>query len=139
MPIHVEITSQDRTVYSGEADIVVVPGSAGEMGILPHHSPLLSTLKFGLIKVRSKGVEEVFTVAGGIVEVLPDQVNILADAAENIEEIDIQRAEAARKRAEELLEKGIPQDTDSYLALQAALRRSTLRIDAVRKFKKNIH
>lgn len=138
MPIHVEITSQDRSVYSGEADIVVVPGSAGEMGILPHHSPLLSTLKFGLIKVRSKGVEEIFTVAGGIVEVLPDQVTILADAAENIEEIDIQRAETARKKAEELLQNAVPQDTDSYLALQAALRRSNLRIDAVRKFKKNM-
>jgi F-type H+-transporting ATPase subunit epsilon len=139
MPIHVEITSQDRSVYSGEADIVVVPGSAGEMGILPNHSPLLSTLKFGLIKVRSKGVEQIFTVAGGIVEVQPDQVTILADSAENIEEIDIQRAEAARKRAEELLERGVPQDTDSYLALQNALRRSNLRIDAVRKFKKNLH
>jgi F-type H+-transporting ATPase subunit epsilon len=139
MPIHVEITSQDRSVYSGEADIVVVPGSAGEMGILPNHSPLLSTLKFGLIKVRSKGVEQIFTVAGGIVEVQPDQVTILADSAENIEEIDIQRAEAARKRAEELLERGVPQDTDAYLTLQAALRRSNLRIDAVRKFKKNVH
>jgi F-type H+-transporting ATPase subunit epsilon len=81
----------------------------------------------------------VFTVAGGVVEVQPDQVTILADAAENIEEIDLQRAEAARKRAEELLEKGVPQDTDSYLALQAALRRSNLRIDAARKFKKNMH
>ncbi len=137
MPIHVEITSQDRSVYSGEADIVVVPGSAGEMGILPHHSPLLSTLKYGVIKVRSKESEQVFTVAGGIVEVQPDQVTILADAAENVLEIDIHRAEAARKKAEELLAKAIPQDTDTYLSLQAALRRSNLRLDAVKKFKKD--
>ncbi len=137
MTIHVEITSQDRTVYSGEADIVVVPGSAGEMGILPHHSPLLSTLKFGVIKVRSKEGEQIFTVAGGIVEVQPDQVTILADAAENVLEIDIHRAEEARKRAEELLSKVIPQDTDTYLSLQAALRRSNLRLDAVKKFKKD--
>jgi F-type H+-transporting ATPase subunit epsilon len=137
MPIHVEITSQDRSVYSGEADIVVVPGTLGEMGILPHHSPLLSTLKFGLIKVRYKGEEKVFTVAGGIVEVQPDQVTILADSAENIEEIDIERAESAKLRAEEMLQKVIPQDTDTYLTLQSALRRSNLRLETVRKYRKD--
>jgi F-type H+-transporting ATPase subunit epsilon len=136
MPIHVEITSQDRSVYSGEADIVVVPGTLGEMGILPHHSPLLSTMKFGLIKVRYKGEEKVFTVAGGIVEVQPDQVTILADSAENVEEIDISRAESAKQRAEELLQKVIPQDTDTYLTLQSALRRSNLRLETVRKYRK---
>jgi F-type H+-transporting ATPase subunit epsilon len=139
MPIHVIITSQDRSVFTGEADIVVVPGTLGEMGILPNHSPLLSTLKFGLIKVRYKGDEKVFTVAGGIVEVQPDQVTILADSAENVEEIDISRAEAAKKRAEELLQKAIPQDTDTYLSLQAALRRSNLRLDSVRKYRKDKH
>ena len=139
MPIHVVITSQDRSVFTGEADIVVVPGTLGEMGILPNHSPLLSTLKFGLIKVRYKGEENVFTVAGGIVEVQPDQVTILADSAENVEEIDISRAEAARKRVEELLQKAIPQDTDTYLSLQAALRRSNLRLDSVRKYRKDKH
>jgi F-type H+-transporting ATPase subunit epsilon len=137
MPIHVEITSQDRSVFSGEADIVVVPGTLGEMGILPHHSPLLSTLKFGLIKVRYKGEEKVFTVAGGIVEVQPDQVTILADSAENIEEIDIERAESAKQRAEEMLQKVIPQDTDTYLTLQSALRRSNLRLETVRKYRKD--
>jgi F-type H+-transporting ATPase subunit epsilon len=137
MPIHVEITSQDRSVFSGEADIVVVPGTLGEMGILPHHSPLLSTLKYGLIKVRYKGEEKVFTVAGGIVEVQPDQVTILADSAENIEEIDIERAESAKKRAEEMLQKVIPQDTDTYLTLQSALRRSNLRLETVRKYRKD--
>jgi F-type H+-transporting ATPase subunit epsilon len=139
MPIHVVITSQDRSVFTGEADIVVVPGTLGEMGILPNHSPLLSTLKFGLIKVRFKGDEKVFTVAGGIVEVQPDQVTILADSAENVEEIDISRAEAAKKRAEESLQKAIPQDTDTYLSLQAALRRSNLRLDSVRKYRKDKH
>lgn len=139
MPIHVVITSQDRSVFTGEADIVVVPGTLGEMGILPNHSPLLSTLKYGLIKVRYKGDEKIFTVAGGIVEVQPDQVTILADSAENVEEIDISRAEAAKKRAEELLQKAIPQDTDTYLSLQAALRRSNLRLDSVRKYRRDKH
>lgn len=138
MPIRCEIVSQDRMVYAGEADMVILPGTAGEMGILPNHAPLLTTLKFGIIKVRSGNQEEVFTVAGGIAEVQPDIITILADAAENVAEIDIARAEAARKRAEELLAKGPPPDTDTYLAIEAALRRSNLRLDAVRRYGKGI-
>jgi F-type H+-transporting ATPase subunit epsilon len=123
-------------VFEGDVDIVVLPGSAGEMGILPHHAPLLTTLKYGVVKVRIKGKEEIFTVAGGVAEIQPDIVTVLADAAENIKEIDLDRAEAARKRAEEILEKGIPADTDTYLAVEAALRRSSLRLDAVRRYRK---
>lgn len=135
MPIRCEIVSQDRTVFEGDADIVVLPGADGEMGILPHHSPLLTTLKYGFIKVRQHGKEQVFTVAGGVAEVQPDIVTVLADAAENIDEIDEQRAEAARQRAQDALTKGLPQDTDAYLAIEAALRRSNLRLDAVRRFR----
>ncbi|MGB7876514.1 MAG: ATP synthase F1 subunit epsilon [Anaerolineales bacterium] len=136
MPIRCEIVSQDRMVFEGDVDIVVLPGSAGEMGILPHHAPLLTTLKYGIIKVRTKDKEEIFTVAGGVAEIQPDIVTVLADAAENIREIDLDRAEAARKRAEEMLEKGIPADTDTYLAVEAALRRSNLRLDALRRYRK---
>jgi F-type H+-transporting ATPase subunit epsilon len=135
MPIRVEIVSQDRMVYEGDAEVVVVPGVAGEMGILPHHAPLLSTLKFGIIKVRTREAEEVFTVAGGVMEVQPDIVTILADAAENVQEIDIARAEAARSRAEQMLRQGPPPDTDAYLAMEAALRRSNLRLEAARRFR----
>jgi len=123
-------------VFEGDVDIVVLPGSAGEMGILPHHAPLLTTLKYGVVKVRTKDKEEIFTVAGGVAEVQPDIVTVLADAAENIREIDLGRAEAARRRAEEMLEKGLPADTDTYLAIEAALRRSNLRLDAVRRYRK---
>jgi len=136
MPIRCEIVSQDRMVFEGDVDIVVLPGSAGEMGILPHHAPLLTTLKYGVVKVRTKDKEEIFTVAGGVAEVQPDIVTVLADAAENIREIDLDRAEAARRRAEEMLEKGLPADTDTYLAIEAALRRSNLRLDAVRRYRK---
>jgi len=136
MPIRCEIVSQDRMVYAGNADMVILPGTAGEMGILPNHAPLLTTLKFGIIKVRSGDQEEIFTVAGGIAEIQPDIITILADAAENVAEIDIARAEAARKRAEELLAKGPPPDTDTYLAIEAALRKSNLRLDAVRRYGK---
>lgn len=136
MTIRCEIVSQDRMVFEGDVDIVVLPGSAGEMGILPHHAPLLTTLKYGFIKVRQHGQEQVFTVAGGVAEVQPQIVTILADASENIEEIDVKRAETARQRAQEALEKGAPVDTDAYLAIEAALRRSNLRLDAVKRFRK---
>jgi len=122
-------------VWEGDADIVVVPGVAGEMGILPNHAPLLSTLKFGILKVRSKDEEELFTIAGGVIEVQPDLITVLADSAENVAEIDVARAEDARKRAEEILKEGPPQDTDAYLKLEAALRRSNLRLEAVRRFR----
>jgi F-type H+-transporting ATPase subunit epsilon len=133
--IRCEIVSQDRQVFSGDADMVIVPGAAGEMGILPHHSPLLSTLQYGVVRVRYQGKEDIFTVAGGVVEVLPDCVTLMADAAENIADIDVARAEAARKRAENQMLKGPPHDSDTYLAIEAALRRSNLRLDAVRRFR----
>jgi len=135
MPIHCEIVSQDRKVFEGDADIVVLPGTDGEMGILPHHAPLLTTLKIGIIKVRSGGKEEIFTIAGGVAEVQPDVVTVLADAAENVQEIDVARAEAARKRAEEILAKGVPHDSDAYLKMEAALRKSNLRLDAVKRYR----
>ncbi len=139
MPIRCEIVSQDRMVYEGDVDIVIAPGIQGEMGILPNHAPLLTTLKYGFLKVRAQGREDVFTVAGGILEVTPRQVTVLADAAENVGEIDIARAQAARQRAEEMLKQGPPVDSDSYLAIEAALRRSTLRLEAVQRYRRGRH
>ena len=136
MPIRCEIVSQDRMVFEGDVDIIVVPGESGEMGILPNHAPLLSTLKYGILRVRTGGEEKVFTVAGGIIEVQPDMVTVLANSAENVAEIDVTRAEAAKRRAEEYLAEGPPPDTDSYLMMEAALRRSNLRLEAVHKYRK---
>jgi len=135
MPIRCEIVSQDRIVFEGEADIVILPGSEGEMGILPNHAPLLSTLNYGVMNVRIHGKDHYFTVAGGIVDVQPNRVVVLTDAAEDIEEIDIQRAEEAKRRAEEYLKAGPPPDTDEYLAIEAALKRSKLRLEAVKKYR----
>ena len=134
MPIRCEIVSQDREVFMGDADIVILPGELGEMGILPNHAPLLSTLRFGILTVRYQGNEEHFTIAGGVAEIQPDIITILADAAENVEEIDISRAADAKKRAEEMLAEGPPPDTDAYLAMEAALRRSNLRLEAVKRY-----
>jgi F-type H+-transporting ATPase subunit epsilon len=137
MTIRCEIVSQDRTVFQGDVDIVILPGAAGEMGILPHHAPVLAILKYGVIKIRINGKEELFTVAGGLAEVQPNIVTILADAAENVEEIDITRAQAAKKRAEEALAKVTPEDHDTYLRMEAALRRSNLRLDVARRYRKS--
>ncbi len=137
MPIRCEIVSQDRTVFQGDVDMVVLPGAAGEMGVLPHHAPVLTTLKYGVIKVRRAGKEEIFAVSGGVAEVQPDIITVLADAAENVEEIDVARAQFAKKRAEEILAKGLPKDTDVLLSVEAALRRSNLRLDVARRYKKN--
>lgn len=136
MPVRVEIVSQDRMVFEGDVDMVVVPGVSGDMGILPNHSPLLSTLRFGIVRVRRAGEEEIFTVAGGLIEVQPDLVTILADASEHVDEIDVARAEEARERARKALEEGPPPDTEAYLAMEAALRRSNLRLEAVRRYRR---
>ena len=136
MTIRCEIVSQDRTVFQGDVDIVVLPGAAGEMGILPHHAPVLAILKYGVIKIRRAGKEELFSVAGGVAEVQPEIVTVLADAAENVDEIDITRAKAAKKRAEDALSKLKPEDHDAYLRMEAALRRSNLRLDVARRYRK---
>lgn len=136
MPIRCEIVSQDRTLFQGDVDMVIAPGTEGEMGILPHHAPLLTTLDFGILRVRTGEREEAFAISGGFMEVRPEVVTVLADVGENVAEIDEARAEAARRQAEELLAKGPPPETDEYLALEAALRRSTLRLEAVRRYRR---
>ncbi|MHB8932495.1 MAG: ATP synthase F1 subunit epsilon [Bellilinea sp.] len=135
MPIHCEIVSQDRVVFQDDVDIVVVPGLEGVMGILPNHAPLLSTLQFGIVTVRKQGQEEYFTVAGGVVDVSGDEVIILANAAENVDEIKIQRAEAAKQRAETMLKDRAGGKVEDLESLQASLKRSTLRISAVQRYR----
>ena len=138
MTIRCEIVSQDRTVFQDDVDIVILPGAAGEMGILPNHAPVLTTLKFGVIKVRLQGKEELFAVAGGVAEVQPTIVTVLADAAENLEDIDILRAKAAKKRAEDALANLSPEsDRDVYFIMETALRRSNLRLEMVRRYRES--
>ena len=134
MPIKCDIVSQDKSLYEGPADMVLVPGSEGEMGILPDHAPLLTTLDLGVVRVKYQGQEEIFTIAGGVMEVRPELVTILADVGERLDQIDIDRAEAAKERAERFLKEGPAPDTDEYLRMEAALRRSQLRLEAVRRF-----
>lgn len=136
MPIRCDIVTQDRPLFSGEVDMIVAPGSEGVLGILPHHTPLLTTLSYGILVVKYASKEEAFTIAGGIMEVLPDEVTVLADVGERVEEIDVARAEAARARAEELLKMAPGEKTEAYLKAMTSLRRSQLRLEAAKKYRK---
>jgi F-type H+-transporting ATPase subunit epsilon len=136
MSIQCDIVSQDRMVFSGEAEMVLIPGSEGVMGILPNHTPALTTFNFGIITVITKTDRNYFTVAGGIAEVQPDLITVLADAAENVEELDESRAEKAKERAENLLNETSSADSKDLDALRFALRRSTFRLDAIKRFKR---
>jgi F-type H+-transporting ATPase subunit epsilon len=126
LTIKIDVVSAERMVYSDEVDIVVAPGVEGQLGILPHHAPLMTMLQPGELLLR-KGKDEVsLCIAGGFLEVRPDKVVVLAEAAERCEEIDMARAEAAKRRAEERL-MGRASAEDLAQA-QAALARAAARI-----------
>ena len=133
MPLQCDIITQERTVFSEQVDSVNLPGTEGRMGILPNHSPLLSTLDFGEVMVRKSGQEEYFAIGGGFVEVQPDHVIVLADSAEQADEIDIERAERARQQAEQVMREGVPEDPDRLAQIQASLMRAQIRIDVGRR------
>ena len=103
--LKVDIVTAERTVYSGEVEAIIAPGVEGQLGILPHHAPLMTILQAGELVVRKGGRDESLAISGGFLEVRPDRVIILADSAERAEEIDVARAEAAKKRAEERMVK----------------------------------
>ena len=133
MTLECVIVTQERTVFNGAVDAVNLPGTEGRLGILPHHTPLLTTLGFGEIVVRRQGQEEYFAIGGGLAEVQPTKVIVLADSAEHVEEIDISRAEAARQRALQLMAEGVPEDPDRYAQVRASLQRAEIRIDVARR------
>jgi F-type H+-transporting ATPase subunit epsilon len=124
-------------VFSGEAEMVLLPASEGVMGILPNHSPVLTTFNFGIITVITKKDRNYFTVAGGVAEVLPNLITVLADAAENVDELDESRAELAKERAEKILSETSIGDASELDALKSALKRSTFRLDAIKRFKRS--
>jgi F-type H+-transporting ATPase subunit epsilon len=125
--IKLDIVTAERVVFSGDVDEVIAPGVEGQLGILPHHAPLMTMLRAGELVARTGGKDEILAISGGFLEVRPDRVIILADAAERAEEIDITRAETAKKRAEERLRdrKAIGLD---QAAAEAALKRALARL-----------
>lgn len=102
--LRVSIVTATGSIFSGDADMVVAPGGDGQLGILPHHAPLLTTLKIGALHIRRRGNEETIFIGGGFMEVYQDTVTILADDAEHADDIDEARAQEARRHAEQLLE-----------------------------------
>ena len=126
MAIKLDIVTAERVVYSEEVDLVVAPGIEGQMGILPHHAPLMTALQVGELLVRKAGEEFSLAISGGFLEVRPDRVIVLADSAERSEEIDLARAEEAKRRAEERLSH--PTTEIDVARAEAALRRSLIRL-----------
>ena len=127
MPLRLDIVTAEREVLREEGlDIVVAPGSEGQLGILPQHAPLMTMLEPGELRARRGTEETVLAISGGFLEVRDDVVTILADTAEQAEEIDVERAQAARARAEAMLRER-PPELD-IAVIQASLRRSMLRI-----------
>ena len=129
MPLQLEIVTPEKQAYADEVDSVVLPGTEGELGVLPHHAPLVSTLGIGELRIRKGGVEESFAIVGGFLQVLPDKVVVMAETADMASEIDIEKAQEARREAERALETGYHEGADlatARAALQAALLRERL-------------
>jgi F-type H+-transporting ATPase subunit epsilon len=130
--IKFEITTPERVVFSDEVDEIILPTMNGEIGVLPHHIPLVSILVPGEVRIK-KGNEVIYlAVSGGFIQVRPDKVVVLADTADREEEIDEQAAEEARQRAKKLLEE---QRTDSaeFAAISAQLEKELARLKVVRR------
>jgi F-type H+-transporting ATPase subunit epsilon len=131
--IRCEVVTAERTVFEDHVDMVIAPGIQGQLGILPHHAPLMTSLTFGELILHREGQEDEFiAIGGGFMEVGPEHVTILADSAERAGEIDEARAEEARARAEELMAQKRREDVD-FARAEAALRRSMLRLKVAKR------
>ena len=134
--LRLDIVTAEQSVYADDVDMVIAPGVQGQLGILPHHAPLMTTLAHGELLVRKGGEEHYLAISGGFLEVRPDRVIILADAAERAEEIDVARAQEARQKAEQLLsEKGKLGKGDDARA-EVALRRALARLTVAERVKR---
>ena len=126
MPLLLEIVTPEKLAYSDTVDAVVLPGSEGELGVLPHHAPLVSMLGVGELRIRKGAETETFAIAGGFLQVRPDKVVVMAEMADMAAEIDLEVAAEARKEAERALEGGFHEGAD-LAAARAALQVALLR------------
>ena len=133
--LHVDIVSAEQAIYSGEATMVIAPGEVGELGILPEHMPLITRIKPGTVRVKAAdGTEEFIYVSGGMMEVQPDMVTVLADTSVRAHDLDEAKALEAKRRAEEALS-----DRSGALdiaAAQAELAQSVAQLAAISKLRK---
>ena len=133
--IHVDVVSAEESIFSGEAKFVALPGEAGELGILPGHIPLITRIKPGAVRIKVAGQaeEEFVFVAGGILEVQPNRVTVLADTAIRGHDLDEAKAEEAKRAAEEALANRT--GAIDYAKAQAELAAAIAQIAALRKFR----
>ncbi len=139
MALTIEIVTVERVVRTErDVEVLIAPGSEGQLSILPRHAALMTTIEPGILTFRRGGIEEDFVLAGGFMEVRNDRVTILADAAEAAEEIDIERAEAARHRAQERVKQALENPTLGLdlARAQSSLQRSLMRLRAVDKMRR---
>jgi F-type H+-transporting ATPase subunit epsilon len=127
MPLQLEIVTPERLAFSDTVDSVQLPGIEGELGVLPHHAPLVSILGVGELLIRKGGHEESFAIVGGFVQVRPDKVVVMAEDADMASEIDLEKAHEAKREAEKALESGYHEGADLSLA-RASLQQALLRI-----------
>ncbi len=132
--LKLEIVTAECLVYSDEVDIVIAPGVMGQLGILPHHAPLMTMLQPGELCLRKGGEETFMAISGGFLEVFQNRVVVLADTAERVEEIDMARAEEAKRRAQVQLQLR-PEAVDLATA-EAALKRSLTRLKVAERRKR---
>lgn len=128
MPLLLEIVTPERLAYSDTVDSVNLPGIEGELGVLPHHAPLVSMLGVGELRIRKGGAEESFAIVGGFLQVRPDKVVVMAETADMASEIDLEKAQQARREAELALEGAARADAVDLSAARAALQHALLRI-----------
>ena len=128
MPLLPEIVTPERLAYSDTVDAVNLPGIEGELGVLRHHAPLVSMLGVGELRIRKGGAEESFAIVGGFLQVRPDKVVVMAETADMASEIDLEKAQQARREAEQALEGAARSDAVDLSAARAALQQALLRI-----------
>ena len=132
--IHVDVVSAEASIFAGEAKFVSLPGEAGELGILPGHTPLISRIRPGTVKIETAdGKNELVFVAGGLLEVQPGTVTVLADTAIRSQDLDEAKAEAARKQAEEALRNA--KDKTEVAVVEAELAMLAAQLAAIRKLR----
>jgi len=133
--LQVDIVSAEQQIFSGQADMVIAPGEAGELGILPEHSPLLTRIKPGTVRIQSAGnPEEVIYVSGGMMEVQPDRVTVLADTSVRAHDLDEAKAMAAERLAKEALANRTGKM--EYAQALAELAKASAQLAAIRKLRK---
>ena len=134
--IHVDVVSAEQQIFSGEAEFVVLPGEAGELGIYPRHTPLITRIKPGAVRIRPAGggEENLIFVAGGILEVQPSMVTVLADTAIRGHDLDEAKALEAKKRAEEALRNA--KDKQEIATVEAELSMLAAQLAAIRKMRR---